>query len=89
MSDATDTRDRVIRMGVELDGVRRDIESLRRSIDAQTAVIASLDQKMDLIQSERSAEKGQRSVWIWLGTVIIAAAGGIGALVAKFVLLVR
>lgn len=62
MSDETDTRDRVIRMEVELEQVKRDIKAVKDSV-------GDVDKKVDEIKDILTQAKGVQNVFrfmIWL-----------------------
>lgn len=62
MSTETDTRDRVIRVGVELEAVKRDIDELKVQVTDMQAQIQD-------IHSLLTQAKGAKSVITWLVAV--------------------
>jgi len=82
-----DTRDLVIEL-------RADVVALKQIVAQLTDTVTSLRGTTILLQQEQAASAAQRdkekaveserrNMLIWLGTAVIAAAGGMGAIVAK------
>ena len=74
MSD--DTRDLVIEL-------RADVAALKQIVAELTGTVSSLRNTVILLQTERAVDAGQRKQLVWIGAAVIAAAGGMGAIVAK------
>lgn len=92
-----DTRDRVIRVEEQLKGLEAELDNVRQGVhqlqvnqaeNARNQAESSrvLAEKIDAIADERLVEKGQKSVWIVIGTAIIAAVSAAATITAKFVM---
>ena len=64
------TRDLVI-------ALRAVVERLEKAVDAMEAELV-------VIRAERARDAERRGIMMWLGGAVIAAAGGTGAVVAKW-----
>jgi lipid-binding SYLF domain-containing protein len=64
-----DTRDLVIEL-------RGDVATLKEIVQSLRATVLLLEQ-------QRAVDAAQRSMLMWLGAAVIAAAGGVGAVTAK------
>lgn len=84
MSLEADTRDRVIRVEERLVGLKAELDAVRRVVEElkhdQAENARVLGEKIDVLASESLVEKGQKSVWTLIGTGVIAAGGGLVAL---------
>ncbi len=58
MSDETDTRDRVIRMEIELEHVKKDIKNVSDSVARVDAKVDHVDAKVDEIKELLTQAKG-------------------------------
>jgi hypothetical protein len=74
MSD--DTRDLVIEL-------RADVAALKQIVAELTGTVTSLRGTVLLLEQGKAIDAAQRSMLMWLGAAVIAAAGGMGAIVAK------
>jgi hypothetical protein len=74
MSD--DTRDLVIEL-------RADVVALKSIVGELTGTVGSLRNTVLLLEQARAVEAAQRNMLMWIGAAVIAAAGGMGAVMAK------
>lgn len=74
MSD--DTRDLVIEL-------RSDVAALKAIVGELTGTVGSLRGTVLLLEQARAVDAAQRNMLMWIGAAVIAAAGGMGAVVAK------
>lgn len=73
MSDETDTRDRVIRMEVELDQVKKDIKEVKDNV---SEVKGTVDEIKDLLTQAKGVQNvfkvmiwlSGTSIFIWIAT---------------------
>lgn len=91
------THDRVIRVEEQLKGLKSEVDAVRMGVadlmynmaenaKVHAESIRGIDEKLDAIVAERAVEKGQKSVWIVIGTAIIAAMASAATIAAKFIL---
>jgi hypothetical protein len=71
-----DTRDLVIEL-------RADVVALKAIVSDLTGTVGSLRNTVLLLEQARAVDAAQRNMLMWIGAAIIAAAGGMGAVVAK------
>ena len=74
MSD--DTRDLVIEL-------RADVVALKAIVGELTGTVSSLRNTVLMLEQARAVEAAQRNMLMWIGAAVIAAAGGMGAVMAK------
>lgn len=63
----------------------RDIAiALRSEVSTLKSLVLELAEEVRALREERIKESGGKAVLLWLGGTALAAAGGIGAVAAKF-----
>ena len=65
------------------DDTRDLVIELRSDVAALKEIVASLRNTVLLLEHQRTVDAAQRSMLLWIGMAIIAAAGGVGAVTAK------
>ena len=71
-----DTRDIVIELRAEVSSLKKTVGDLELMVKTLLAALKHLEEK-------EAVDKAQKSMLMWIGAAIIAAAGGMGAIVAK------
>ena len=66
------------------DNTRDLVIELRAVVERLEKAVQTMESELSEIRDARAREGGQRAVLMWLGGAIIAAAGGTGAVVAKW-----
>lgn len=63
----------------------RDIAiTLKAQVSTLTELVQELAEEVRALREERIKDAGGKAVLLWLGGVALAAAGGVGAVSAKF-----
>ena len=63
------------------DDTRDIVIQLRAKVDAQAEAIAAMQQSLKVLEKAAEREKGGRAVLMFLGSLMLAAAGAIGAVI--------
>lgn len=66
------------------DNTRDLVIELRAVVERLEKAVQTMELELTEIRDARAREGGQRAVLMWLGAAVIAAAGGTGAVVAKW-----
>ena len=68
------------------DDTRDIVIQLRAQVAAQGEAIAAMQRSLQTLEKAAEREKGQRSVLMFLGSIMLAAAGAVGALIKGWTL---
>jgi prefoldin subunit 5 len=71
-----DTRDIVIEL-------RSEVATLKKSVETLELMVKTLLTALQNLEKKEAADQAQRTMLVWIGAAIIAAAGGMGAIMAK------
>lgn len=68
------------------DDTRDIVIQLRAKVDAQGEAIAAMQESLKVLERAAEREKGGRAVLMFLGSLMLAAAGAIGAVIKGWTL---
>lgn len=66
------------------DNTRDLVIELKAVVDRLEKAVQAMEAEISNMRDAKAREDGQKAVLMWLGAAVIAAAGGTGAVVAKW-----